>query len=137
MMSPLRLRKSVSHESLARGAAPLYGADLLEHLVFPRTIFALYTDRHSAAVAAQREHNLARTGARQLSRRPAHDQATVGHVVSQDCAEPYTNAHVPEARSISMPERRTFAPLHPTTRTFVSAGIERDPLPKELRELVE
>ena len=36
-----------------------------------------------------------------------------------------------------MPERRIYSPLHPTTRKYVSAGIEQDPLPKKLCELLD
>jgi hypothetical protein len=36
-----------------------------------------------------------------------------------------------------MPERRTFSPLHPTTRKYAYGEIDRAPLPKQLRELVE
>jgi hypothetical protein len=36
-----------------------------------------------------------------------------------------------------MPERRTFAPLHPTTRKYGYGEVDRGPLPKQLRELIE
>lgn len=36
-----------------------------------------------------------------------------------------------------MPDRRTFAPLHPTTRKYAYGEVDGEPLPKELQELVE
>lgn len=36
-----------------------------------------------------------------------------------------------------MAKRNTFAPLHPTTRKYVSGEVEREPLPQQLQELVE
>ena len=35
-----------------------------------------------------------------------------------------------------MPEKRIFAPLHPTTRKYGYGEVDRGPLPKQLRELI-
>jgi hypothetical protein len=119
------------------GAAPLHGAVL--HLMFRPACAGVLIFLRIVIVRLlplNESITLAETGARPTSPPSCTRQNSDRSGASRDRAEQYTSAHVPEPRSIEMAERRTFAPLHPT-RKYVSAGIERDPLPKELCELVE